>query len=658
MNKLPNCLLPISRRVLLTVALLVVAATTNEALAQTGACCEPGNTCSEGSAAACTTGVYQGDGSECATHCPEPTGTQFTFQGAVAAGNGAPLGGTIDLSASLWTAAVGGSQVGSTQIISEVGLSQGLFTVQLDFGAEVFDGDARWLEIGVRHPAGGAGGFTIISPRQPIRTTPYAIQTRGIFVDNAFRVGVGTTNPQFRLDVRSTAPRAIFGWVTNPTGDTHGVFGQSASTQGKGVTGYASADSGDTLGVYGLSESPTGRGVYGLATSSTGRNYGVFGETNSKAGFAGYFAGRGEFSEDLGVGTIPGARLHVSRATTDTRPTLLVDTQQDLGRGLLDIVSLQFAENAIDAYSFSAGPLSLRLNPNSSGDVLLALGGGRVGINTAAPASELHVVGTGNLSPAGGGIVVFEHGPSGNQLAFDGNEMQARNGGSPGTLHLNASGGDVAIVQSGGRVGIGTASPNHELVIQGDDPAMQIRDDTTDNSANAARFELLERAGGDFDGGAFFWWNGATNKLLVGTKVNGVNTNVLVVDRATSSVGIGTQNPGNYRLAVNGPIRAKEIVVETGWSDFVFEPDYNLRPLEEVEAYIGEHGHLPDTPSAEEVARHGVKVGEMESKLLQKVEELTLHLIEMNDRVKALEQENVRLKSRLDLQPVAEGSVK
>lgn len=140
-------------------------------------------------------------------------------------------------------------------------------------------------------------------------------------------------------------------------------------------------------------------------------------------------------------------------------------------------------------------------------------------------------------------------------------------------------------------------------------------------------------------------------KLLIGTKASGDNTNVLVVDRATSNVGIGTQNPGNFRLAVNGPIRAKEIVVETGWSDFVFDPDYKLRSLKDLEVFISEHGHLPDIPSAEEGSGHGVKVGEIESKLLRKVEELTLHLIAMHKRVGALEQENARLRSGPD--PVA-----
>lgn len=193
------------------------------------------------------------------------------------------------------------------------------------------------------------------------------------------------------------------------------------------------------------------------------------------------------------------------------------------------------------------------------------------------------------------------------------------------------------VVTGGGRVGIGTTNPNHELVVQGDDPALQIRDDTADNSTNAARLELLERAGGAFDGGAFLWWNGATNKLLIGTKNSGINTNVLVIDRASNGVGIGTQNPGSYRLAVNGKVRAKEIVVETGWSDYVFDDGYELTPLAEVKAFIKANGHLPDVPSAAEVAANGVSIGESQATLLRKIEELTLHVIALEGRLAQVE---------------------
>ncbi|MGS2765192.1 hypothetical protein [Sinomicrobium sp. M5D2P9] len=94
------------------------------------------------------------------------------------------------------------------------------------------------------------------------------------------------------------------------------------------------------------------------------------------------------------------------------------------------------------------------------------------------------------------------------------------------------------------------------------------------------------------------------------------------------NVGIGTGAPGDWRLAVKGKIRAEEIKVDTGWSDFVFDKEYNLPTLSEVEAHIKEKGHLKDIPSAKEVEENGVFLGEMDSKLLQKIEELTLYTIQ------------------------------
>ena len=80
---------------------------------------------------------------------------------------------------------------------------------------------------------------------------------------------------------------------------------------------------------------------------------------------------------------------------------------------------------------------------------------------------------------------------------------------------------------------------------------------------------------------------------------------------------------GDWMLAVDGPAIAKEFYVETGWPDFVFESGYNLRELSEVERYIAENKHLPDVPSAADIAKSGVALGTTEAKLLQKIEELT-----------------------------------
>jgi len=98
------------------------------------------------------------------------------------------------------------------------------------------------------------------------------------------------------------------------------------------------------------------------------------------------------------------------------------------------------------------------------------------------------------------------------------------------------------------------------------------------------------------------------------------------------NVGIGTTTPGEYKLAVNGNIKTKEVnVTMEGWSDFVFEDDYNLRSLVSVENYIKENKHLPEMPTEKEVLENGVAVGEMQAKLLQKIEELTLYMIEQNE---------------------------
>lgn len=96
------------------------------------------------------------------------------------------------------------------------------------------------------------------------------------------------------------------------------------------------------------------------------------------------------------------------------------------------------------------------------------------------------------------------------------------------------------------------------------------------------------------------------------------------------NLGLGTLNPGNYKLAVEGTIGARRMKIMQGsWADFVFHPDYQLPALSEVECFIKENKHLPEIPSEKDVERDGVDVGDMNKKLLQKIEELTLYIIEL-----------------------------
>ena len=94
-----------------------------------------------------------------------------------------------------------------------------------------------------------------------------------------------------------------------------------------------------------------------------------------------------------------------------------------------------------------------------------------------------------------------------------------------------------------------------------------------------------------------------------------------------------------FKLFVSGGIRTEEVQIdlETNWPDYVFADNYNLRPLSEVETFIQQNHHLPEVPSAQEVADNGILVGEMNATLLKKVEELTLYMIELEKKVKELE---------------------
>lgn len=109
------------------------------------------------------------------------------------------------------------------------------------------------------------------------------------------------------------------------------------------------------------------------------------------------------------------------------------------------------------------------------------------------------------------------------------------------------------------------------------------------------------------------------------------------------NVGIGTPYPV-HKLSVNGTIGAGEVIVEAPvWCDYVFEDDYKLKPLSEVKSYIDKNGHLPDVPSAEVVEEKGISLGDMTKIQMEKIEELTLYMIEMQEKMEKLQKQNEAL---------------
>ena len=134
-------------------------------------------------------------------------------------------------------------------------------------------------------------------------------------------------------------------------------------------------------------------------------------------------------------------------------------------------------------------------------------------------------------------------------------------------------------------------------------------------------------------------------------KENGNGLVHLALPKAASHLTIGTSSfqDGSdvYSLSVNGRVRAESVKVYTDWADYVFESNYDLPTLEEVATHIEEHGHLQDIPSAAEVEANGIDVGEMNKLLLQKIEELTLYLLEKDQEIEALQNEVKSINAKL-----------
>ncbi len=213
------------------------------------------------------------------------------------------------------------------------------------------------------------------------------------------------------------------------------------------------------------------------------------------------------------------------------------------------------------------------------------------------------------------------------------------------------------ILNFNGDVEIGTEAVTADLNVKGKVIATKdIRNQRVKLSGTNGYIRLRhENAGGGFKAAIAPSDPAGLDELLLnfdsafanGTRVMG---NGLLVD-GKMAIGNGSAEfDDDYQLSVVGNIIAEELRIRTytitGWPDYVFEDNYKLPTLEELEAHITTQKHLPGIPSAEEVAKEGFAVAEMQAKLLEKIEELSLHLIEMNKRINALERENQILKNR------------
>lgn len=272
---------------------------------------------------------------------------------------------------------------------------------------------------------------------------------------------------------------------------------------------------------------------------------------------------------------------------------------------------------------------------------------GNVGVGTTSPNALLQVNGSTRLGSTANGTIRITNNSTANYIQsigpnYSGNHdlyLTGMNGGVGNTLFVNYS-----------NVGVGTNNlGNSKFMIK-------------ESGNDYADFRFSGSGMGQLE---FVGWNSGWNinsktdgKNLYLNRDAGANSDVIIGRRDGKElfirgddgfIGIGTSTP-NHRLDVDGTVRAKEVIVETGWSDFVFEEDYNLRALGEVEVHIEEHGRLPDVPSAAVVESEGLSVGEAQKIMMQKIEELTLYMIEQEKKNQAQQKEIEELKKQLSQQ--------
>ena len=252
---------------------------------------------------------------------------------------------------------------------------------------------------------------------------------------------------------------------------------------------------------------------------------------------------------------------------------------------------------------------------------------GNVGIGATAPIAKLSVqTGSGNygIIHTDGTITVGTY--IGNSKGWLGTKSN-----HPLSFFTNNSNEQMTLLANG-NFGIGTINPLAKLHISGN--AKIDGNNTLEFGAGIAGKEVSAGKIGYQSFGTF------TALDIVGAGT-GANRKIKFWNEGGASfsgnVGIGTDNP-TYKLSVLGNIRSNEVVVETGWADYVFDEKYKLPLLTDVEKFIQQHKHLPNIPTAAEIEKNGLFLGDTQKRMMEKIEELTLYMIEADKRIQKLEQ--------------------
>ena len=394
-------------------------------------------------------------------------GTAFTYQGVLSQ-NGAAINGSNDLTFTLYNAASAGATVGTSNVVNDLVMTNGLFTVTLDFGAGAFDGTARWLQIATR-PGVSTGAYTNLAPRTPITPTPYAV-----FAGGAAASGVtGTISPTNLPNGLGGSANLASGLVATIAGGNNNTASGVQSTVGGGVLNVASGFRSTVPGGLGNIAS----GDYSLAAGSNARatNQGAFVWADTQNAFF-----DSTTSNSFNVRAQGGARFVTSGkgmsldGPLDVATNAVIGNSTVLGPNIHDTLNrgtkvsfgynvpgtefngMRAVVNPGTAFCGNSGDLlfyTWECNTSGSREVMRINGRGNVGVGTNNPSAKLHVIGnilassnilaSGNVGigtsnpmtsigyPGSGWDGLHARSPSGNGLAIIQGADSAR-------LHLRA----------------------------------------------------------------------------------------------------------------------------------------------------------------------------------------------------------------------------
>lgn len=215
-----------------------------------------------------------------------------------------------------------------------------------------------------------------------------------------------------------------------------------------------------------------------------------------------------------------------------------------------------------------------------------------------------------------------------------------------GTTDFTKSGPESEMNYTGGNVGIGTDNPAHLLEVFGNKKGVTIR-----SAAGGTQFRMIDDAtSADWkfkvkeDGGFKIRdQSNGIDAIQAEPQVSATSSAIHIDANGNVGIGATTENVAST-LSVNGKIEAKEIEIKltsASWPDYVFQKDYSLPSLKEIEVFTKKHKHLPGVPSEKNIVDEGLSLGEMATIQMKKIEELTLYLI-------ALEKKNIELSQRIE----------